>query len=265
MLSDIKRHQLMRLVIMLLMVHMTYFYWSGILPHQLAFSPIFDISIDNTFWLFHLSGLPSFLIQKPFFLIIIELLLVAIAIALIFKDSQPLCLLLLVVYILINLLQQSYSSTLTKINVIFPIVWLPFCFTKGMFSFTWKLPRYYLAYLMVSAGLFKIINGGLFNTDQLVNILSNQHIDLQYYNSLNLSNTLGKFLQNNSWLAKIGYLFMTLLELSFISILFTKRYDRIMAVVLLFFCFSIFLVMRIYILDLTYLVLVLLPLSNEID
>jgi len=46
--------------------------WNGILPHQLAYAPLFDISLDNTFWAFHLTGIPSWLIEQPLILVLLE-------------------------------------------------------------------------------------------------------------------------------------------------------------------------------------------------
>jgi hypothetical protein len=105
--------------------------------------------------------------------------------------------------------------------------------------------RYFFLFCFVSAGLWKVFNSGLFNTEQMSGILLYQHAEL-------LSNSPGywqsQFIQ---WLIEhkgVGYalyLVATILELAFIVGFFTKRYDRwLMAGFIAFLVFDL-LVMRI--------------------
>ena len=259
MLNKLTRHQLLQLVIGYTLILLVYKWYNGVLPFQLANAPLFDVSIDNTFWLFHLTGIPNWMIQQKMLLIILEVVLVFLGIASFIKSHKYYCIGFLVLYVFLDLLQQTYTGTLTKTSVIFPIVFLPFCFSKELFSFVWRLPRYYLVYLMVSAAVFKILNGGLFHPDQMVNILANQHLDLHYFENQHISKIVSDWFANHSTLAKMGYWIISIMELSFIGLLLTTKADKLMAAFLIFFCVSIYFTLRINTLDILYLAIPLLP------
>lgn len=265
MLSSLNRHQLLRFIMLYVLCLFAFNWFNSVLPHQLTNAPLFDISIDNTFWLFHLSGLPSWLIQQPLLLIGLECLMIALGVLIFIKERRFFTITFLLVYIVLNLLQQTYSGTLTKISVVLPIVLLPFCFSKELFSFVWKLPRYYLAYIMVSAALFKLINGGLLHGNQMTNIIANQHIDLAYFESKHICKSISGFISSNKMFGYISYILIFLVELSFLTLLFTKKFDKLFCILLVFFCVSIYLTMRINTLEILYLIFPLLPLSTKIE
>jgi len=132
--------------------------------------------------------------------------------------------------------QQSYSCTLTKTGVIFPIVFLPFCLPQQWWATTRNIPRYYLVYLMVSAALFKLFNGGLFHPQQMQNILANQHLDLFFYDSKHISKSIQQFILSIPWLPAILYWLTAIIECSFIALIFTKKWDVFFAIILVLFC-----------------------------
>lgn len=257
--NEFTRHRLLKWIIGYFFVLLLFKWYNGVLPYQLANAPLFDVSIDNTFWLFHLTGMPSWIMQQKVLLIFLELLLVALGVILFFKSNPKYVTLFLILYIFLDLLQQSYSGTLTKISVIPVIVMLPFCFSKSLFSFVWQFPRYYLVYLMVSAGLFKIMNGGLWHVDQMTNILINQHLDLLYFDSHHISRYISNVLVQYPILAYVGYVLMSAVECSFLVLVFTRKKDRIMIFLLVLFCFLIYFTLRINTLEILYLIFPLLP------
>ncbi|MEZ5008928.1 MAG: hypothetical protein R2753_12320 [Chitinophagales bacterium] len=259
MLNKLSRHQLLQIVIGYTLMLLAFKWYNGVLPFQLANAPLFDVSIDNTFWLFHLTGIPKWIIQQKVLLIVLEVVLVFLGIASIVKSHKYYCIAFLVLYVFLDLLQQTYTGTLTKTSVIFPMVFLPFCFSKALFSFVWKLPRYYLVYLMFSAALFKILNGGLMHANQMVDILANQHLDLHYFENHHISKTVSGWLSNHSTIANISYWIISVLELSFIALLLTTKADKLLAICLVFFCVSIYFTLRINTLEILYLVIPLLP------
>lgn len=214
------------------------------LPHQLAHAPIFDISIDNSFWWFHYSGLASAMSDHPGLVLSLEVLFVILMAGLWFRPHPVGALILLAVVVILSMYQQTWSATLTKISVVLPVLILPFCFPAGRFNTTWKLPRYYLAYLMVSAALFKLFNGGLFHPHQMEAILSAQHADLALTCPESRRLSLSHFLSTPG-IAAASYVGIFLLEASFAGLLFTRRWDRWYAVAVAIFCIGIWAVMRI--------------------
>jgi hypothetical protein len=105
--------------------------------------------------------------------------------------------------------------------------------------------RYFFLFFFVSAGIWKIVNGAIFNTEQMSGVLLHQHADM-------LSNS-PEFWQSHFilWIIDhkmIGYslyLLATLLELIFVVGFFTKKYDNLLIVAFLVFLVFDHLVMRI--------------------
>ncbi len=106
--------------------------------------------------------------------------------------------------------------------------------------------RYFFLFFFVSAGVWKIVQGGIFNIHQMSGILLYQH-------SAFLVSSPGHWFTNFIyWLiahpavSYLIYVGATLLELSFIAGFFTTRYDRLLAAAFLLFVTMDFLLMRIY-------------------
>ncbi|MCP4121041.1 MAG: hypothetical protein GY751_04750 [Bacteroidetes bacterium] len=259
------RLTLLRLLLGGIMVMALYYGWSQLLPHQLAGSKLFDISIDNTFWLFHLSGIPARLNEARPVLFMLEGLLLVLGLVL-FKTGKPAVnVAFLLLFILLSLYIQTWSCILTKVSVLVPIILFPFCFKGPLFRFTWKFPRYYLVYLMVTAGLYKFTNLGIFYPGQMEHIIFNQHIDLMVSGSNHWSLKIGEFLYANPWLVTAGYWMIILVELCFIALLFTHKLNKTFSLIIVLFCISIWLTMRIYTFEVLFLILPLIQISPGND
>jgi len=267
--ADIKYHTdrltLLRLLLSGIALLTLYYGWNQLLPHQLADSAVFAISIDNTFWLFHLTGIPRWLNETIIAVYVLEGLFVLLGIYL-FKTGKPAVnIAFLLLYVLLSLYIQTWSCILTKSSVIIPIILFPFCFSGELFRFTWKFPKYYLVYLMVTAGLYKFINLGIFHPGQMEHIMSNQHLDLFVSGSDHWSLKIGDFMTENQWLGTAGYWTIILAELCFIVLLFTQKLNRAFSLIIVLFCALIWLVMRIYTLELLFLIFPLIQISPEND
>jgi hypothetical protein len=265
MFTPISPQSMLRLMLLFLAMVILFYGRNGILPHQLAGSPLFDISLDNTFWLYHLSGIPAWLNGHAGVLITLEVIFIGLAV-LLFRRYHPVTTAaFLLIMVLLSLYMQAYSCTLTKISVILPIVFLPWCFRGELLPYTRRFTRYYLVYLMASAALFKLINGGLFHPGQLQAILWNQHSDLVFYSSGHLSVYISEFLGSGRFISGLGYSLIFAAELAFIVLLFTRKYDVIFIGILVALCAFIYLVMRINTLEMLFLVFPLINISAGND
>ncbi len=260
--SSITREQLLRMMLILTLLIFAYYWICGILPHQLAYAPIYNISIDNSFWLFHLTGIPDWIISHPGGLIMFEILFIILGAMLAHSGNYGWAIAFLIIGLPLSFLQQTYSCTLTKVSVLFLVLYLPFCFPRKLFPFVWKLPRYYLVYLMVTAGLYKFTNGGIYELDNMQNILLNQHIDLNVYGFNHISHFISEFLLTNKLLRYLAYLIIELIELCFIVLLFTRKFDKYFLWTIILFVIAIYITMRIYSFEILYLIFPLIPIAN---
>jgi hypothetical protein len=129
--------------------------------------------------------------------------------------------------------------------ILFPLIFIPL--SLNSFWFLFQALRYFFLFYFASAGVWKFVQGGIFNLQQMSGILIVQHKDL-------LVNASGSFWQLNlySWLIEkpmIGYmlyLISALLELLFIIGFFTKRLDKWLIIIYLLFLIMDAVIMRIH-------------------
>jgi hypothetical protein len=105
--------------------------------------------------------------------------------------------------------------------------------------------RYFFLFFFVSAGLWKVFNGSLFNSDQMTGILLYQHADLLANSPGYWQTNLIQWLIGNPGVGYALFIFATLLELAFIVGFFTKRFDNLLIIGVIVFLVFDLLVMRI--------------------
>ena len=148
--------------------------------------------------------------------------------------------------------------------LLFPLVFLS---NNGKtFSLLFDGLRYFFIFFIVSAGVWKLAQGGVFSVSQMSGVLLYQHNQLLTSSPGYWQSGLILWLIQRPQVAYLLYLSATLLELSFVVGFFTKKYD-----VQLFFLFILFLVMDYLIMRIPYfevcalLLTLLLKPKTEID
>lgn len=136
----------------------------------------------------------------------------------------------------------------TSIEGYTPWLFFPLVFmfsNKTTFSFLMEALRYFFLFFMLSAGIWKFIQGGIFNISQMSGVLLYQHNQM-------LTNSTGywqtdfyyRLIQNPgvSWLL---YAISAIIELCFMVGFFTKKYDKLLTVLFIIFLFADYIIMRI--------------------
>ena len=177
--------------------------------------------------------------------------------------------LLLPMFLLWAVLKQSrYQYALAFVNVVYNIgytllltslsalsmqwfigcILIPAIFTvkkEQSFYFSFHCLRYLFIIIFFSAGWWKIRAGGVFNPEQMSAILLRQHGPLlvsdpdHWYASFILK------MVAQPHLGYLLYLLGTLAELSFFIGIFTRKWDRLLLIILLLFILLDFLIMKI--------------------
>lgn len=127
--------------------------------------------------------------------------------------------------------------------IIFPIVFIPLSL-QG-FWFMLQGVRYFLLFFFSSAGLWKLAHAGVFNFEEMSAILLYQHKELLINNKASLLITFYKWLIANPFASYWLYFSSTVIELFFIVGFFTKKYDRLLALLYLLFLIMDAMIMRI--------------------
>jgi hypothetical protein len=127
--------------------------------------------------------------------------------------------------------------------LLFPVVFIPN--NNSTFQLLFEGLRFFFLFFFVSSGIWKIVNGGVFNLSQMSGILLEQHKEL-LVNSIDYWQTkLFEWLIKNQVISYGLYLIATLMELSFIIGFFSRRYDKLLAVIFIMFLIGDYLIMRI--------------------
>lgn len=125
----------------------------------------------------------------------------------------------------------------------FPIVFIPE--DKKTFILLFDGLRYFFLFFFVSATVWKVAQGGLFSISQMSGILLYQHKELLTSSPGYWQSNFLLWLIQRPQLSYLLYLFAALLELSFIIGFFTRKYDRLLLVLLVIFLVMDHLIMRI--------------------
>jgi hypothetical protein len=126
------------------------------------------------------------------------------------------------------------------------VISVPFWFKdEERFNNLWQLVRYYFLYLFASAAFWKIFRGSVFYTEQLSNILKSQQLNLLLQNPDSIKAHIAQYLIANPQVSHVLLIATILLQLSFLSGFFTRRFDMILFWLAIVFCVANYLVMGI--------------------
>ncbi|MCW5907394.1 MAG: hypothetical protein KIS94_06020 [Chitinophagales bacterium] len=98
------------------------------------------------------------------------------------------------------------------------------------FNLLWQGARYYLLYIFASAALWKLLRGSAFEPEQMVNILKAQQLDVLLQQPGSLRAVIAQYLIAHPAVAHGVLVTNMLLQLSFVTGFFTKRFDVVLLV-----------------------------------
>lgn len=127
--------------------------------------------------------------------------------------------------------------------LLFPVLMMTSCL--GSFYFVMHGLRYFILFVLVSAGIWKFVQSGIFNPEEMSGILLYQHKDYLATSPENIYSKSIYWLINHPSISYLLYLCATVLELSFLIGFFTKRFDKYLILLFILFLFMDLLVMRI--------------------
>ena len=215
--------------------------------------PLFVFMRDDVFsWLFMQTGLPQWLPAHPRYFIGFDSIYFLAPALFLYTFTrrnawvQLAAFLMLVVnwtYIQCYTLYPTNSITLYIALLIFPVIFL--AKSGDLFYLLFQGIRYFFLYFFFSAGIWKIVNGGVFNPLQLSAILLDQHKEMLTNSPHWWMTGLVAWLVAHTTFGYILYLLVTGMELFFGIGFFIHQSDKILAVLYIFFLLADHLIMRI--------------------
>ncbi len=228
-----------------------YKWFNGMWLYQ--FNPtIFTTRFDGITWLFMQTGLHKFVAKNSVAPLLFDVgfyIMPALYYFAYTKNGKLAQCLAAIMFLVNWVYVQTYTLFPTN-SIEGHVVWLLFplmLITGNLKSFYFLMhgARYFFLYFFLSAGIWKIVQGGLFNPIQMSAILLNQHKELLVSTPNNWLSNFYYWLINHSAISYILYFTAFLMELSFVMGFFTKKYDKLLCIFFIAFLVFNHFIMRI--------------------
>lgn len=213
---------------------------------------LYNTRFDIATWLMMKTSLHAWLIDNPGGWLIFDatFYLLPIVYLLIYKRNEKAAVVPAVLMLAVNFVYITCYTLYPSNSIESFIPWLlfPFLFmsaTLGGFYFILYGLRYFFLFLLSSAAVWKIVQHGIFNIEEMSGILLVQHKEYLTSSPGSWYSSFVYWLISHSKVSYILYLAATIVEFIFLIGFFTKRYDR--HLIALFFLFIVMdvLIMRI--------------------
>jgi hypothetical protein len=239
---EYKYSELLALTTLIWIAIWLYRLFSGSLLHDISKAAVFDLWLDRSFWIMFLSNIPQTIISHTLLCLLFDGLVLVLPILFLFFRKRILLIGFLISYLLFSFTYEAYGFFHSKTSIAPLLAFIPFLAKKDSFDLLFKGVRYYLVFIMVSAGLYKIINGAFFDFTYISSILPQQHL-LAF--AENESTRFISFLIQHPSIAAGIYIGGTIIELFFITACFTYKFDRLLLLFLVGFSIISYAVFRI--------------------
>jgi hypothetical protein len=223
-----------------------YKYFLNLFISQIGLNPILYQEIDPGYWLLMILKIPQLVAGNKVSSFFFDLILILSALVSFIRPSQTWSVKIFygfyfIYYMLFNLLAGHHFA-----NIGILVTAFPFMFKRNeKFAILFACSRYYFLFVFVSAGLWKLWRGSLFDDGQILSILRGKNLIAIINADVSLIAQIGFFIGTHKELALVAWIIMGILEISFIIGFFSYRYDTILLVNYLLFAVGGFLIVRI--------------------
>ncbi len=225
--------------------------WNGFTLYQLKPS-IFNTRYDVVTWLVMKTGIHQWLLNNPTGWIIFDVAFYAMPMVywvLFYQKKVRLASYAAIVMLLINWVYFECYTLYPANSIESFTAWLlfPVLFTtinQQSFYLVFQGLRYFFLFFFASAGIWKIVQGSVFNVDQMSGVLLLQHKEY-LIDTNNLFSYCTYWLIEHRQVAFVLFIMATCIEVSFVIGFFSRKYDRILILAFLLFLLADVCVMRI--------------------
>ncbi len=231
---------------------MLFKWWNGLFLYQVQ-PIVFKNKLDVFSWAIMETGLHQWLINNPTGCILFDIIFYSMPIwyLLASKNSKKTGIAAAVLMLLVNWVYIQCYTLFPTNSIESYLAWLlfPFLFiviTLPGFYFILHSLRYFFLFIFGSAGIWKIVQGGLFNIDQMSGVLLYQHKELLVSSTRHFDSKVFYWLIQNPTISYIIYLGGVLVELFFLAGFVTKKLDNWILVSFIGFLVADFFIMHIY-------------------
>ncbi|HMK02981.1 MAG TPA: hypothetical protein VK489_02270 [Ferruginibacter sp.] len=229
-----------------LFIILVHFFFNNSLLSQLQQPPLIYPGSDNSFWLLHMLNIPQFLLQHCWAALIFDILLTCSCIICIIIPQQRVFTWITVAGTWI--LYIAYCSAAGKhyAQIGYLLAPIPFlALSMKRFDMLWELVRYWVCFLYVCAGIYKLWYGGFIYSDNMSHILVQDNAEWFVFTRSGPAYGLYQYLVENPGISQWFYRIATFFDLAMLVGFFTKRYDKWLLAGLVLFHLGNFLLLHI--------------------
>ncbi len=229
----------LRILFAIVLLEFGMFILSGASFSFLHGNPFFSINVDPVFWFFYLPGLPQFITENLWLGILLDASIVLLLLRLIQypfnnRNANMLFILLMLFYVTF----MGYHAH-RNFQAGFFMVFIPFLFKKESNKFfAFEATRYYLLFFYVSAAILKLYNNALMDPAHFSNMLSSQFTPYFLEGNTGIRTSVNLYLTDQPAITYILYLTSFFVEFILFIGFFTKKFDHILAILILIFHFA---------------------------
>ena len=250
--NELHRKNIVALYCIIFYALLLFKWWGGLFLYQLE-PVIYQTRFDFFTWQFMQTGLHTWLLNHRGGLYLLDALFYSMPLMywLLYRKSPLWSTVIAIIMLVINWVYiQCYTLYPTSSIESF-IGWLlfPVLFTTTSlrsFYFVLHALRYFFLFLFASAGLWKLVQQGIFNVDQMSGVLLYQHKEFLTSAPDYWLTHFFYWMINHPLVGYLIYVLGTLLELSFLTGFFTRKFDRILLYAFILFLLLDLFLMRIY-------------------
>jgi hypothetical protein len=213
---------------------------------------IFKTRFDGTTWLFMQTRIHQYLLHQEGGFLLMDILFYSIPVIYykVYRRAPGQIMLAGFIMLLVNWFYVQNFTLYPTNSIEGNVGWLLFPFllmTKGLRSsyYVFHGLLYFFLYFFVSAGLWKMCEGGLFNIGEMSHLLLFQHEEQPVSSPDHWYTCFIYWLVKNPGISYILYLLATLMELAFITGFFTRKFDRWLIRIFLVFIVADIIIMKI--------------------
>lgn len=206
---------------------LVYFFSTNSLLSQLEQPVLIDPESDNTYWILHFLRIPQWFLQHYGVALAFDILLTVSCIICIFVPDQRFFTWVTVVGVWILYICFCSAAGKHYAQIGYLLAPIPFlALNKVKFDILWEGLRYWVCFLYVSAGLYKIYYGGFAYTLNMSHILQQMNAEWFLFNTTGLQADIINYLILHPGISQWFYRLATLVDLSLVIGFFTKRIDK---------------------------------------
>ena len=209
--------------------------------------PMVDFGFDYIWWVVLLTRIPDQIISSYFYSLVLDISIFILPIlSFIYIKKRWLLGLTLAVFLLQVITVEVYTVSHSKSVICLFLVLIPGLFKNKNFLLMADFAKYYGASVLVSASTWKILNGAAFTKQHYVTQLINQYTDRAIMNPNHYLYQISLYLVNHPVLADILFKILVVTQLGFIVTYFTRKFDRLLILLLFGFSLTTWIFMGIY-------------------